>query len=67
MKALCVLDSILRKKNDEHFSVIASYFCENVDVLVRCSESPQASLRDKSMKVSPLSPLNMYPRKSTEE
>ncbi|XP_056176508.1 protein MODIFIED TRANSPORT TO THE VACUOLE 1 isoform X2 [Syzygium oleosum] len=51
MKALCVLDSILRKKNDEHFSVIASYFCENVDVLVRCSESPQASLRDKSMKV----------------
>lgn len=51
MKALSVLDSILRKKNDEHFSVIASYFCENVDVLVRCSESPQASLRDKSMKV----------------
>lgn len=51
MKALCVLDSILRKKNDEHFSVIASYFCENVDVLVRCAESPQASLRDKSMKV----------------
>ncbi|KAF8027581.1 hypothetical protein BT93_E0481 [Corymbia citriodora subsp. variegata] len=51
MKALCVLDSILRKKNEEHFSVVASYFCENVDVLVRCSESPQASLRDKSMKV----------------
>ncbi|XP_030526259.1 protein MODIFIED TRANSPORT TO THE VACUOLE 1-like [Rhodamnia argentea] len=51
MKALCVLDSILRKKNDEHFSVTASYFCENVDVLMRCSESPQASLRDKSMKV----------------
>ncbi|OMO66624.1 hypothetical protein COLO4_30474 [Corchorus olitorius] len=51
MKAVCVLESILRKKEDEHFSVVASYFTENQDVVLRCSESPQASLREKANKV----------------
>lgn len=51
MKAVCVLESILRKKDDEHFSTIAAYFSENKDVVVRCSESPQASLREKANKV----------------
>ena len=59
MKACCVLESILRKKDDEHFSVIASYFSENRDSLVKCCELPQVSLREKANKVSNLffSPL----------
>ncbi|XP_027344417.1 protein MODIFIED TRANSPORT TO THE VACUOLE 1 [Abrus precatorius] len=51
MKAVCVLESILRKKDDDHFSRMASYFSENNDVVLRCSESPQASLREKANKV----------------
>ncbi|GAB4850233.1 hypothetical protein Ancab_029529 [Ancistrocladus abbreviatus] len=50
MKALCVLEAILRK-DDEHFSVVASYFRENKDIVVKCLESPQASLREKANKV----------------
>ncbi|KAL9264231.1 MODIFIED TRANSPORT TO THE VACUOLE 1-like protein [Drosera capensis] len=50
MKAVCILDAILRK-DDEHFSVFISYFAENRDILVKCSESPQASLREKATKV----------------
>ncbi|KAK4269342.1 hypothetical protein QN277_022511 [Acacia crassicarpa] len=51
MKAICVLEAILRKRDDDTFSRVASYFTENKDVVVRCSESPQASLREKSNKV----------------
>ncbi|KAK7389569.1 hypothetical protein VNO78_24721 [Psophocarpus tetragonolobus] len=51
MKAVCVLESILRKKDDDHFSRVESYFTENIDVVLRCSESPQASLRERAMKV----------------
>ncbi|KAL2539434.1 VHS domain-containing protein [Abeliophyllum distichum] len=51
MKAISVLEAILRKTDDEHFSVIASYFSDNKDVVVKCSESPQASLREKANKV----------------
>ncbi|XP_054781272.1 protein MODIFIED TRANSPORT TO THE VACUOLE 1 [Prosopis cineraria] len=51
MKAVCVLEAILRKRDDVTFSRIASYFTENKDVVVRCSESPQASLREKANKV----------------
>ncbi|GAB2293507.1 hypothetical protein Dimus_027712 [Dionaea muscipula] len=50
MKAACVLEAILRK-NDEHFSAISSYFIENKEIVVKCSESPQASLREKAHKV----------------
>lgn len=52
MKAVCVLESILRKKEDELFLVVASYFTENNEVVLRCSESPQASLREKANKVN---------------
>ncbi|XP_050231684.1 protein MODIFIED TRANSPORT TO THE VACUOLE 1 isoform X2 [Mercurialis annua] len=51
VKALCVLESILRKKDDDHFAIIASYFIENNNTVIKCSESPQSSLREKSMKV----------------
>ncbi|KAK8519732.1 hypothetical protein V6N11_064883 [Hibiscus sabdariffa] len=51
MKAVCVLESILRKKEDENFLIVASYFTENKDVVLRCSESPQTSLREKANKV----------------
>ncbi|XP_024983170.1 VHS domain-containing protein At3g16270-like isoform X1 [Cynara cardunculus var. scolymus] len=56
VKGLCVLEAILRKKDDEHFSIVASYFTENIDAVVQCSESPQASVREKANKV--LSILN---------
>lgn len=52
MRAVCVLDAILRKKEDENFSVVASYFSDNKDVVVKCCESPQASLREKANRVS---------------
>lgn len=51
VKAMCVLEAILRKKDDEHFSIVTSYFTENIDAVVKCSESPQASLREKANKV----------------
>ncbi|WOK97228.1 hypothetical protein Cni_G05936 [Canna indica] len=51
MKAICVLESILRKKDDEQFFVIVSYFTENKDSVVKCTELPQASLREKAIKV----------------
>lgn len=51
MKAVCVLEAILRKKDDENLSIIASYFSENNDPVVKCSESPQASLREKANRV----------------
>ena len=51
MKAICVLESILRRKADENFSIVESYFFENRDAVVRCSESPQTFLREKANKV----------------
>lgn len=51
MKAICVLEAVLRKKDDGHFSVISSYFSDNSNVVIQCSESPQASLREKAHKV----------------
>ncbi|GAB4842274.1 hypothetical protein Ancab_012242 [Ancistrocladus abbreviatus] len=60
MKAVCVLEAILRR-NDEHFTVVASYFTENRDIVVNCSESPQASLREKANKV-----LNLLGGEKTE-
>ena len=47
MKAVCVLEAILRRKDVENFSMVVSYFSENIDVIIRCSESPQASLSEK--------------------
>ncbi|KAG9440466.1 hypothetical protein H6P81_020631 [Aristolochia fimbriata] len=51
MKALCVLEAILRKKDDTHFSAVAYFFSENPDTVVKCSETPQVSLREKASKV----------------
>ncbi|KAE9584625.1 hypothetical protein Lalb_Chr25g0280081 [Lupinus albus] len=64
MKAVCVLESILRMKDGDNFSCVASYFTENKDDVLRCSESPQASLREKAVKV--LSLLGgVHPNNST--
>ncbi|KAL6551895.1 hypothetical protein OROGR_008049 [Orobanche gracilis] len=51
MKAMCVLEAVLRRTDDDNFSVIPSYFINNNDVVAQCSESPQASLREKANKV----------------
>lgn len=50
-KAVCVLEAILRKKDDEHFVIMASYFTEHIDLVIKCSESPQSSLREKANRV----------------
>lgn len=52
MKALCVLEAILRKKEDDNFSIVHTYFSENMDAIQQCSESPQSSLRERASKVS---------------
>lgn len=51
MKAICVLEAILRKKDDDYCSIIESYFIDNTDTVVKCCELPQASLREKANKV----------------
>ncbi|KAK9677070.1 hypothetical protein RND81_11G119900 [Saponaria officinalis] len=51
MKAVCVLEAVLRKQDEEHFVIMASYFSDNADLVVRCAESPQASLREKANRV----------------
>ncbi|XP_047324954.1 protein MODIFIED TRANSPORT TO THE VACUOLE 1 [Impatiens glandulifera] len=51
MKAVCVAEAILRKKDDDLAVIAASYLEDNRDVIVACSESPQASLREKANKV----------------
>lgn len=51
MKAVCVVEAILRKKDDELAVIAASYLEDNRDAIVMCSESPQASLREKANKV----------------
>jgi hypothetical protein len=51
MKAICVLEAILRKKDDEPYSIISSYFSENSESVVRCCDLPQVSLREKATKV----------------
>ncbi|CAN6463008.1 unnamed protein product [Victoria cruziana] len=51
MKAACLLEAILRKKDEEYFSAIATFFNENKDAVIKCSESPQASVREKANKV----------------
>ncbi|XP_022637151.1 VHS domain-containing protein At3g16270 isoform X3 [Vigna radiata var. radiata] len=51
VKAVCVLESILRNKDDDNFLRMATYFAENKDLVLRCSDSPQASLREKANKV----------------
>ncbi|ERN15072.1 hypothetical protein AMTRI_Chr05g67130 [Amborella trichopoda] len=57
MKAACVLESILRNKEEETcFAIVASFFSENKDAIIKCSETPQNSLREKATKV--LSLLN---------
>ena len=52
MKAICVLEAIVRKQDTDPYSIIASYFIENTSSVVKCSELPQVSLREKASKVS---------------
>nr|CAB3475640.1 unnamed protein product [Digitaria exilis] len=51
MKAMCVLEAIVRKQDTDPYSIIASYFIENTASVVKCSELPQVSLREKASKV----------------
>ncbi|TVU04010.1 hypothetical protein EJB05_50426 [Eragrostis curvula] len=51
MKAICVLEAVIRKQDTDPYSIIASYFIENRASIVKCSELPQVSLREKASKV----------------
>ncbi|KAJ3694531.1 hypothetical protein LUZ60_010011 [Juncus effusus] len=62
MKAMCVLEAILRRKEEEPYFVIASYFNENCEAVARCCDLPQVSLREKATKV-----LNMLDGEQTTE
>ncbi|XP_057528295.1 protein MODIFIED TRANSPORT TO THE VACUOLE 1-like isoform X2 [Amaranthus tricolor] len=65
VKAICVLEAILRKKDDDHFSSMASYLVDRIDLVIKCSESPQSSLREKANKV--LSLLGKDQTRNTSE
>ncbi|KAL5976822.1 hypothetical protein ACLOJK_021156 [Asimina triloba] len=62
MKAMCILESILRKRDGVHYSAIASYFMENEYTVLECLKSPQASLRKKATIV-----LSLLDKKQTAE
>ncbi|XP_062188934.1 tRNase Z TRZ3, mitochondrial-like [Phragmites australis] len=51
MKAICVLEAIVRKQDTDPYSIVASYFIENTASVVKCCELPQVSLREKASKV----------------
>ncbi|KAL6850227.1 hypothetical protein ACP4OV_020854 [Aristida adscensionis] len=51
MKAMCVLEAIVRKQDTDPYSIITSYFIENTASVVKCCELPQVSLREKASKV----------------
>ncbi|XP_051223935.1 protein MODIFIED TRANSPORT TO THE VACUOLE 1 isoform X1 [Lolium perenne] len=51
MKAICVLEAVVRKQDTDPYSIVASYFSENSASVVRCCELPQVSLREKASKV----------------
>eukprot|EP00252_Welwitschia_mirabilis_P020041 TRINITY_DN4808_c0_g1_i1.p1 TRINITY_DN4808_c0_g1~~TRINITY_DN4808_c0_g1_i1.p1 ORF type:complete len:706 (-),score=132.07 TRINITY_DN4808_c0_g1_i1:675-2792(-) len=50
-KALCILESLVRQKEDADFEAICMYFHENQDSIISCRESPQASLKEKANRV----------------
>jgi hypothetical protein len=60
MKAICVLEAIVRKQDTDPYSIIASYFIENTASVVKCSELPQVSLREKASKVSLFGKLEVF-------
>jgi hypothetical protein len=58
MKAVCVLEAIVRKQDTDPYSIVASYFVENSASIVKCCELPQVSLREKASKVSQFGKLD---------
>lgn len=50
-KAMCILESILRQRENTFFETVGPFFQENQDGIVNCTESPQTSLREKANRV----------------
>lgn len=50
-KAMCILESILRQRENTFFETVGAFFQENQDAVVNCTESPQTSLREKANRV----------------
>lgn len=51
LKALCVLEEILRQKNSDFFRTVAKVFEEDAGIIKECLQSPQTSVREKAKKV----------------
>lgn len=67
MKAICVLEAVVRKQDTDPYSIVASYFSENSASVVRCCELPQVSLREKASKVSQLTIVHIPSMKENFE
>ena len=51
LKAMCVLDAVLRNEGDAVCDTICAFFQEDATAVMECTESPQASLREKAKRV----------------
>lgn len=51
LKTLCVLEAIVRQRDEEFFEAVAVYFEEDATVIRDCLQLPQATLRDKAAKI----------------
>lgn len=50
-KALCVLEAIIRQRDQELFGAIVGYFEEDIAAIQSCLQLPQTTLRDKAVKI----------------
>ncbi|KAH0467582.1 hypothetical protein IEQ34_002615 [Dendrobium chrysotoxum] len=67
MKEIFVLESNLRKQDDDYYSIIESYFSKNKDTVVKYCELPQVSLREKANKVLSLPGGDLHSALGNEE
>lgn len=51
LKAMCVLEALLRQREVNTFGKVAALFEEDVSIVLECLQSPQSSLREKTKKV----------------
>lgn len=50
-KTLCVLEAIMRQRDQDFFRAIVDYFEEDAAVIRDCLQLPQTTLRDKAVKI----------------
>ncbi|KAI5058165.1 hypothetical protein GOP47_0026335 [Adiantum capillus-veneris] len=50
-KTLCILEAIVRQRDEEFFGVVADYFEEDATLIHDCFQLPQTTLKDKAAKI----------------